>query len=467
MKKRRHQPDSPDLHESFLRSDRPHLLMITNHGIHQWQVVPGLPDTGGQNVFVNQFSEALAELGYRLTIVNRGGYPHPRTGEDQAGLRYRDRHLRILYLQDGKPEFVRKEDMGDQMPGLLESLKALLSDEASNIAAIISHYWDAGYLGMLWNRSQERQRPHIWIPHSLGEIKKRNVPAERWGPLRIEERIRAEGALLQEVSAVAATSATIRTSLTSDYGFAGLITTLPPCVDPQRYHPREVAVDDPIWPFLAGRGTHDPEEIPEYKIITEISRTDRTKRKDVLIRSFAEAHREQPQTLLIVSIDDTEAELAQELRALIGQLGLEDAVLVVGSVWDELPTLYAISDIYCTPSIMEGFGMSAQEAAATEVPVVASHLVPFATEYLLGEDPRSRSVAGSSTELRLGEGAIVAEANEVEAFAAALRLLLEDDELRDAMGNAAHRITIPAFTWSHRTRAFLEEVSLPLPQGAE
>lgn len=57
-----------------------HILMITNHGMHQWQVVPGLPDTGGQNVFVNEFSQALANLGFEITIVNRGGYPDPVWG---------------------------------------------------------------------------------------------------------------------------------------------------------------------------------------------------------------------------------------------------------------------------------------------------------------------------------------------------------------------------------------------------
>jgi hypothetical protein len=33
-----------------------HVLQITNHGVHEWSVVPGLPDTGGQNVYVNQFT---------------------------------------------------------------------------------------------------------------------------------------------------------------------------------------------------------------------------------------------------------------------------------------------------------------------------------------------------------------------------------------------------------------------------
>ena len=78
---------SHKLHQEFLASNRKHILMITNHGIHQWDVVPGLPDTGGQNLFVNMFTETLASLGFRVTIVNRGGYAHPVTREMQLGLR--------------------------------------------------------------------------------------------------------------------------------------------------------------------------------------------------------------------------------------------------------------------------------------------------------------------------------------------------------------------------------------------
>ena len=72
--------DSPKSHETFLASRREHVLMITNHGVHQWQVIPGLPDTGGQNVFVNRFTDDLARLGFKVTIVNRGGYPLLTTG---------------------------------------------------------------------------------------------------------------------------------------------------------------------------------------------------------------------------------------------------------------------------------------------------------------------------------------------------------------------------------------------------
>ena len=105
-------------HREFIGSDAPHVLQITNHGVHEWDVVPGLPDTGGQNVFVNMFTEALAAMGFRITIVNRGGYAHAVTGEMQTGLCYKDARQRIIYLEDGTPEFVRKEDMDEHTPQL-------------------------------------------------------------------------------------------------------------------------------------------------------------------------------------------------------------------------------------------------------------------------------------------------------------------------------------------------------------
>ncbi|HKZ24228.1 MAG TPA: hypothetical protein VJ398_00375, partial [Acidimicrobiia bacterium] len=90
----------------FQDPKRLHVLMLTNHGVHEWKVVPGLPDTGGQNVYVIHFTEALVAQGYRVTIVNRGGYAHPTTGEPQMGVRYHPSgHSRILYLEDGVPEF--------------------------------------------------------------------------------------------------------------------------------------------------------------------------------------------------------------------------------------------------------------------------------------------------------------------------------------------------------------------------
>lgn len=419
--------------------------MITNHGVHQWRVTPGLPDTGGQNVFVNRFTEKLVHLGFKVTIANRGGYSHPTTGERRKGLCYKDEHQRILYLEDGLGEFVRKEDMDERIPRLVESLREFLDGESMEVNLILSHYWDGAKIGALYNRTLPERVQHIWVPHSLGAIKKRNVSPEWWAELRIDERIAIEQSLIEsgELDGIAATSSAIRRALAKDYGYTGATLFLPPCVNPERFHPRDVPDADKVWEFLSQRSKLSPEQVRGCKIVTEISRTDTTKRKDVLIKAFAAVQRRAPNSLLIISIDESKQELAGELESLIHSLPTQaqSHIAVVGSVWDMLPTIYAVTDVYCTPSVMEGFGMSAQEAAATGVPVVASQLVPFATEYLSPS-----------------KGAIVVQAGDVDGFARALETLLTDDDLRKEMGENAYHATVPYFTWRDRVIAFLGDV---------
>ena len=451
-----------DAHEQFKRSERTHILMITNHGVHEWKVVPGMPDTGGQNVYVNQVTEALVAQGYRVTIANRGGYPHPSTGKLQAGTVYHSSGFaRIVYVEDGRAEFVRKEDMNEQLPALAEDLRRKLVEDGDTYDLIVSHYWDAGKLGVLLNESNVTRVPHVWIPHSLGALKKHNMDPSTWANLRIDERIAHEMELLKSLDGAVATSSAIRDIFKDDYGYDARY-FLPPCVDEERYQPRSAEELEPIWQFLANESQFSVDQLKERKFITEISRTDKTKRKDVLIKAFAQVKQQVPEAFLLVTVDPHAQALHDELQGLVNELGLRDDVIVLGSIWDVLPLLYAATDVYCTPSVMEGFGMSAQEAAATGKPVVSSNLVPFVCEYLLGENPERVSVDGSggAQKLTWGEAAVVVPADFVEGFASALTKLLQDDEARRRMGARALDITIPYFTWRHLTETLLSALGI-------
>ncbi|MEJ2411890.1 MAG: glycosyltransferase [Anaerolineales bacterium] len=446
-------------HQQFQASNQTHILMLTVHGVHEWDVVPGLEDTGGQNVFVNQFSKALAKRGCKVTIVNRGGYSHPRSGKLQSGLDYKDSQQRILYLEDEFDRYVRKEDMGDRFPGLVTALVDFLDGEKISVDLIISHYWDGGMLGFLLKRELHLPAKHIWVPHSLGLVKKRNLPPESWQDLRIEERIGNEREVFSQVDFVAATSSIIRETAQQDYSYGGKVLWLPPCVDQDRYYDRDVGRGHPIWDLLSDLSGIKRSQIHNRRIILEISRTDRTKQKDILIRAYAKLQEKQSDTLLVIAIDKDKIPLGQELMGLIEQLDLEGSTAVVGSIRDLLPALYAVTTVYCTPSIMEGFGMSVQEAAATKVPVISSDLVPFVTEYLVGEDPRVLA-AESGQEVLLGEGALIVSPGDVEGFTFALDLLLSDENLRKKMGQRAYQTAIPYFTWDHIVQDFLDDIGL-------
>ncbi len=450
-----------DAHERFNSCGCPHVLMITNHGVHEWQVIPGLTDTGGQNVYVNQFTEALVAQDYRVTIVNRGGYRHPKTRKMQRGIVYHpsDR-ARIMYVEDGLPHFVRKEDMNEQLPRLCEDLCARLDHEGNTCELIISHYWDGGKLGALFNESHKKPIKHIWVPHSLGALKKRNMDPSTWDNLRIDERIDHERRLLEVIDGAVATSSVIRDTFLHDYGHEARY-FLPPCVDEVRFHPRAAEEIEPIWSFLSAASGHGVPELKRRKFVTEISRTDTTKRKDVLIKAFAQVVRQVPEAMLLVSIDPHAGALHDALLELIKTHNLKNDVIVLGSVWDQLPLLYNITHVFCTPSVMEGFGMSAQEAAATGKPVISSNLVPFVCEYLLGPMPqRARWDRDPSRDLLFGSGGVVVPADFTDGFASAIVRLLTGDEQRDAMGAEALRITIPYFTWRHMTERLLFDLGV-------
>ena len=121
-----------------------------------------------------------------------------------------------------------------------------------------------------------------------------------------------------------------------------------------------------------------------------------------------------PDALLLVAIDPHAEPLYGKLQQRIKDNNLQDDVIVLGSVWDQLPLIYNATSVYCTPSVMEGFGMSAQEAAASGKPVVASDLVPFVGEYLLGDTPQRVAVDGQA--ISCGQGGIVVPADFVEGL---------------------------------------------------
>jgi glycosyltransferase involved in cell wall biosynthesis len=104
---------------------------------------------------------------------------------------------------------------------------------------------------------------------------------------------------------------------------------------------------------------------------------------------------------------------------------------------------------------MEGFGMSIQEAAACKIPAVSSELVPFAVEYLLGEQITEAAIPGSDKTLKKGDGAIVVPADSILGLISGLKMLLQDDKLCSEMGQKAFEITIPRFTWKNMTERFL------------
>jgi glycosyltransferase involved in cell wall biosynthesis len=94
----------------------------------------------------------------------------------------------------------------------------------------------------------------------------------------------------------------------------------------------------------------------------------------------------------------------------VEQLGLQDQVIFTGYIPDEdLPALYNGAELFCFPSLYEGFGLPVLEAMACGVPVVTSNC--------------------SSLPEVAGDAAILVDPYNVDEIADAMKRVLSDREL--------------------------------------
>ncbi|HEY7348174.1 MAG TPA: glycosyltransferase family 1 protein [Ktedonobacterales bacterium] len=134
-------------------------------------------------------------------------------------------------------------------------------------------------------------------------------------------------------------------------------------------------------------------------------------RKNVsaLIRAFGRLASELPdfQLVLVGGISGASAEIVRDAE----QSPAAARIRMTGRVADEdLPALYAGARVFALPSKHEGFGLTMIEAMACGTPVVANN-------------------ASCLPEVA-GDAALLVDADDTEAFAAALRRAVEDEPLR-------------------------------------
>ena len=510
-------------------SARPDAMLITNHGYAGAEIpIGGAPDTGGQIFYVNAMARALDDLGWRVTIVTRGGFPRFDGEGMRLGLEYLTDHVRYLFVPGGGPAFIPKEEIAIALDEQIAWLDGFVRAEADArgvrpwqvYSLINTHYWDAAAIGLELTRKWRDDRAaellvglcagevpqdalrreretcrstalggqfpyhvgrvllsaeghadlrearsrgeqwlaerdpdgtwrdelaavdsHVWTPHSLGALKEdnfRDKPHTVVRPLQFCQRRNHERAITARVRSFAATSAEIAERLHTHHDVApDAIFDFPPCVDRTRFRPYSDDELELTYAWLAEQSGVPAARLAAGKVVFEASRNDHTKRKDLLMRAFSLAVDHDPEVFLFVAggpDNDVHGELTDLQEA--DPILFRQAFLLRGRIPDEvLFPLFSLADVYCTPSEMEGFGMSAAQAAAAGTALVSSDLVPFSVQYG-------------------GDAAWVVPAGDVNGFADALHALLTDDDERQRRGEALLEAT-RALDWVAVTHAFL------------
>jgi N-acetyl-alpha-D-glucosaminyl L-malate synthase BshA len=108
---------------------------------------------------------------------------------------------------------------------------------------------------------------------------------------------------------------------------------------------------------------------PDERLVIHISNLRPVKQVDAVVRAFAQIRTGVPARLLIVG----EGPDLGRAEQLINELGVTAQVELIGEAQDVVGLL-SVSDLFLLPSLQESFGLSALEAMACGVPVVASNV---------------------------------------------------------------------------------------------
>lgn len=403
-------------------SPRGRIMVISTHGYVSAFPEFGKPDTGGQVVFVLELSKCLARMGYHVDILTR-------QFEGQRDWEHVGPRVRILRFPCGGDGFVPKETLCEHIPEWVENAKDFIASRDLDYLFINSHYWDAGLAGQ--SLANHLGIAHVHTPHSIGAWKRNNmdgVPEELERKYNFRHRIREEKVVYDECDLLVATTPPQREILEeSEYDVPSeKIRVIPPGYDDMRFFPVSRASRRAIKRDLELEGP----------IVLALGRMAHNKGYDLLIRSMSAVFCRVDDARLLLAVGSTEPsereqEQVAELKALAGDLGIQNRVLFRDYISDEmLADFYRAADVFALSSRYEPFGMTAVEAMACGTPTVVT------TEGGLWE------------QVTWGLEAIYANPFDPDAFGHAIASVLQHRRVSDQLAKFGSQKARARFTWT-------------------
>jgi D-inositol-3-phosphate glycosyltransferase len=365
--------------------------------------VLGGTDAGGQNVAVAALATGLAERGIDVVVhTRRDSLAQPRRVPLAPG-------VTVDHVSAGPPEPMAKDLLLPYMDEFAADLYRQWSVERPHV--VHSHFWMSGYAAV--RAARPLGIPVLHTFHALGVVKKREQGVRDTSP---PQRVAVETRLLAAADRILATCPDEVLELVRLGGDRNRITIVPCGVDVNHYTPH-----GPVDPRTA-----EPRLLYVGRLVM---------RKGIgnVITALAEI----PGAELVIAGGPDPAELhldpeVKRLRRLAGRYGVSDRVRFLGRVdRSGLPRLYRSADaVMCVPWY-EPFGLTAVEAMACGVPVVASAVGGL-----------SDTVVDEVTGLHIPP-------RRPDLAAAAVRRLLADPDLRHRLGAAGRARATARYATEH------------------
>lgn len=173
---------------------------------------------------------------------------------------------------------------------------------------------------------------------------------------------------------------------------------------------------------------------PDDKVIISASRFVPKNGLDLLVKAVAELNKDRQFSYKLILAGDGKQK--EELKKLAEELKIKDKIIFAGVVaQNDLPLYLKISDVFVRPSLSEGLGIAFLEAMAAGVPIIGTR-VGGIPDFL--EDRRT----GLFCTL------------EPKDIAFKIRIVLENDKLREEMINNAAALVREKYDWDNIAKDF-------------
>ncbi|MDP3419703.1 MAG: HAD family hydrolase, partial [Thiobacillus sp.] len=370
-----------------------YVLMLSVHGLmrgHDLELGRDA-DTGGQTLYVIELARALgrhprvAQVDVLTRLID-----DPAVSPDYAApTEILGERARLVRLPCGPRRYLRKESLWNHLDQLVDRTISHLRQQPRLPDIIHSHYADAGHVGV--QLSQLLGIPLVHTGHSLGRCKRQRLLDHGRRAQTIERqfnfvrRIAAEEAALAQASLVVTSTAQ---ESVEQYGLyhnhqPSRMVVIPPGTDTSRFAPPGREPIPPHVPALVDRFLTQPKK----PLILAICRPEMRKNLGRLVTAFGEspALRERANLAIVAgnrddirTLDEAQAEVLKDLLLDVDRYDLWGSVaLPKQHQSDDIPALYRLAaqrrGVFVNPALTEPFGLTLIEAAASGLPVVATH----------------------------------------------------------------------------------------------
>ncbi len=125
-----------------------------------------------------------------------------------------------------------------------------------------------------------------------------------------------------------------------------------------------------------------------------------------------------------------EGEQRKQLESMIQNLKLKKRVFLLGALpHQDLPQYLAIADVFCRPSVNEGFGISFIESMACRIPTIGT------------------AVGGITDIIKDGENGMLVPPEDARALSRVLKRVIEDGNLSRRIAERGYQTVKARFTW--------------------